>query len=97
MIHFDCPIYIADGCCATSRVTSAKGSWKYQDAWRTAYYEAVRAKDGRLLWISIGRSGKYAIGPKIGCPITDAVYSLHRKEVLTITDDFGDLVAIGAK
>ena len=41
-------------------VTSEMGSWKWQNAYRIATYEARAGVDGVLRWWSVGRSGKYS-------------------------------------
>ena len=39
-------------------VTSQQGSWKWQEAYRVSWYEARLTDDGRVLWDSVGQSGK---------------------------------------
>ncbi len=41
-----------------SIVTSCRGSWQWQDAYRIAWYSPVLCKDGRVRWQSNGQSGK---------------------------------------
>ena len=41
-------------------VTSEMGSWKWQNAYRIATYEALAGVDGVLRWWSVGRSCKYS-------------------------------------
>ena len=43
-----------------SIVSSEQGSWKWQNAYRISTYQAHLTPDGRVLWRSIHRSGKYS-------------------------------------
>jgi hypothetical protein len=74
-------------------VTSCKGSWKYQDAYRIATYLPFPSADGkRLLMKSQGTGSKFALTKKTAHKWTRYdTGSLHNAEVIaTITDDFGD-------
>jgi len=45
-------------------VTSQRGSWKWQDAYRISYYYPRCARDGRWIWTSCGmhnQSCKYSL------------------------------------
>lgn len=39
-------------------VTSEKGSWRWQDAFRVSEYRPRRTRSGRWIWSSAGTSGK---------------------------------------
>ena len=41
-------------------VTSQKGSWRWQDAFRLASYTPHTTRDGRLIFRSLGSGGKFA-------------------------------------
>lgn len=41
-------------------VSSERGSWRWQDAYRIAIYAPTQLKDGRIVWQSQGRSCKYS-------------------------------------
>jgi hypothetical protein len=43
---------------AASMVAEARGTWRWQDAYRIATYGVRRTRDGRLLWYSYSRSRK---------------------------------------
>lgn len=64
-------------------VTSQMGSWKWQDAYRIATYEAAAGKDGKLRWWSVGRSGKWSQPQLKKQGYWDSIPygSLHRKEL----------------
>ncbi len=42
-------------------VTAPRGSWKWQDAYRVAEYRPRKCKNGRIVWESFSRSGKYSL------------------------------------
>lgn len=42
-------------------VTSAKGSWRWQDAYRISTYEARVLKNGKTCWVSVSTTGKFSI------------------------------------
>lgn len=64
-------------------VSSPRGSWRWQDAYRIATYAPSRTKDGRWIWQSIGS------GPKLSMPQIRrnpryaglAVGSLHHRPI----------------
>ncbi len=39
-------------------VTRPRGSWKWQDAYAVATYEAQQTRDGRWIWRNVGRGPK---------------------------------------
>lgn len=44
----------------SSIISSAQGSWKYQRAYRIADYVVTALDDGRVVFCSVGMSGKYS-------------------------------------
>lgn len=62
-------------------VTSQRGSWRWQDAFRIATYEARPDAAGRLRWYSTGQSGKYS-SPQLRRLGVDLPHgSIHRRLV----------------
>lgn len=79
-----------------SIVTSAKGAWQYQDAFRVAQYAPYITRDGRVLLRSVGRSAKYS-WPQLRregftASIT-SIGSLHNaRPQAAVIDDYGNLI-----
>ena len=76
-------------------VTSQKGSWRWQDAYRTAsYVPAQYARSTRktgYYWKSIGIGGKYAHTKATAHRWSMGTGSLHGRPAHAVVDDFGDL------
>ena len=75
-------------------VTSCKGSWKYQDAYRLARYLPRQTRDGRTVLASQGRSEKFARTRKTAAKFAQygLVGSLHNVEVRGLVDNYGNMV-----
>jgi|WetSurSiteA1Bulk_404760.scaffolds.fasta_scaffold128868_2 hypothetical protein len=73
-------------------VTECRGSWKWQDAYRVARYQMMRAQDGRLLWESVGRGPKYSLPQLSARGISLDHGSLHHQAV-----DRWDLLQLAEK
>ena len=72
-------------------VTSAKGSWKWQDAYRISTYEARVLKNGKTCWVSINTSDKYSEPQLRRCGYSDLPHgSLHH---VPLTRDEADAFA----
>lgn len=64
-------------------VTASQGSWRYQKPYRLAWYKAVLAKSGSVIWVSVGRSHKLSWPQikKFGYDKAYRIGSLHNKKV----------------
>ena len=73
-------------------VTSQKGSWRWQDAYRIATYEAHTTRDGRLIFRSLGRGDKFAATKATaGYWNKYSTGSLHNTAIVRAgVDDFGN-------
>jgi hypothetical protein len=79
-------------------VTSQKGSWRWQDAYRVSSYQPRVTRDGRVILRSQYRSGKYSWPQLRRVAFFDlpaVVGSLHNaRPQITVVDDFGALVGV---
>ena len=74
-------------------VTSQKGSWKWQDAYRISTYEPHLCKNGAYVWRSVSQSSKFAITKSN--PHTGYKHgSLNNKLAMHCTDDYGNIVFV---
>jgi len=63
-------------------VTTQRGSWKWQDAFRVVDYRARLLPDGRVLWESMGNTGKYSEPQLREMGFSNLLHgSLHNKPV----------------
>ncbi len=77
-------------------VTSEKGSWKWQNAYRIAHYRPIVTRDGRVVLRSCGRGGKYSWPQLRGNDLTKyGVGSLHNQRPdIAVVDDYGTLIGV---
>lgn len=73
-------------------VTEQRGSWKWQDAFRLAFYEPAKLKNGKTVFRSIGRTPKFAHTRSHMWKWTRyGGGSLHHREITRIgIDDYGN-------
>lgn len=76
------------------RVTTEKrGSWKWQNAFRTSTYTPRLNKRGDWIWVSTYRGGKFAYIKATAYKWKEfGAGSLHQKPASHCTDNFGNLV-----
>ena len=66
-----------------SIVTACMGSWKWQNAYRVATYRPRLAKNGKVVWESVGQSNKMSQPQLIrnGWEYSDFMGSFHNSQV----------------
>jgi len=63
-------------------VTSEKGSWKWQNAYRISSYRARKAENGKIVWHCYHTSGKYSEPQLRACGLDRLTAGgLHNKQV----------------
>jgi len=76
-------------------VTSEKGSWKWQDAYRESRYIPVQKKDGTgYYWKSVAQSNKFAHTKATAHFWAIGQGSLNNRPAFAVVDDFGNLVFV---